>query len=71
MTNETITLQAPCNHSITTPRIYNFVRRTTQKLHFQNSQYGDFNIKINQIISNYEKISRKLDKNFRENPIQL
>ena len=71
MTNEGITLQTLCNHSITTPRIYNPVRRTTRKLHFRHSQHGDYNIKINQIMSDYEKILKKLDKNFVENPIQL
>ena len=71
MTNETITLKTPCNHSLTTPRIYNPIRRTTRKLHFQSSQRGEYNIKINQIISDYEKILEKLDKNFGENPFQL
>ena len=59
MTNEAITLKTPCNHSITTPRIYNLIRQTTQKLHFRSSQRGEYNIKINQIISNYEKKIRK------------
>ena len=45
MTNETITVNTPCNHSITTPTIYNPVRRTTRKLHFRSSQRGDFNKK--------------------------
>ena len=40
-------------------------RRTTQKLHFQS------NIKINQIIFDYEKILENLEKNFGENLIQL
>ena len=56
MTNETMTLKTLCNHSITTPRIYNPVRQTTQKLYFQSSQCGDYNIKINQIILDYGKI---------------
>ena len=71
MTNEIIILKTSCNHSVTTPRIYNPVRRTTQKLHFQHNQCGDYAIKINQIISYYEKFLEKLDKNFGENPIQL
>ena len=71
MINETITLKTPCNHSITTPRIYNPVRQTTQKLHFRHNQRGDYIIKINQIISDYEKNLEKLHKIFGENPIQL
>ena len=71
MTNETITLKTPCNHSLTTPRIYNPIRRTTRKLHFRHSQCGDYTTKINQIISNYENILEKLDKYFGENLIQL
>ena len=71
MTNEAITLKTPCNHSITAPRIYSPIRRTTRKLHFRSSQCGEYNIKFNQIISYYEKILEKIDKNFGENPIQL